>query len=68
MSPPAAALLREWFESMGMTAKDFATSLEVRPESLSRWMHGTLMPSLVTRMAIELATKGRVTAKSWSMP
>lgn len=65
--PPAAALLREWFASMGITAKDFATSLELAPEYLSRIMAGRVRPSLVTRLAIEHVTRGRVPAASWGI-
>lgn len=64
--PPAASLLREWFVSVGTTAKDFAARLEVREETLSRWLSGRLVPSMVSRLAIEHVTHGRVPTAAWT--
>lgn len=68
MRPLAADLLAEWFSSTGTTQRDFATSLEIREETMSRWLAGRLMPSLVSRIAIEHVTFGRVPRTSWGAP
>jgi hypothetical protein len=62
----AAVALASWFAATGTTAISYAVRLDVRPETLSRWLAGRLFPSRVARLAIEYTTGGVVNHTAWA--
>lgn len=58
--------LRQWLVTNGRTARQFAGTLDIAPESISRWFSGRLHPSKVTRLAIEHVTDGAVKHDGWT--
>jgi DNA-binding transcriptional regulator YiaG len=57
--------LRHWLQGSSTTQADFAARLDVAPETVSRWLSGSLAPSLVCRLAVECVTRGVVKASAW---
>jgi transcriptional regulator with XRE-family HTH domain len=57
--------LKAFFLVNGITAKEFASELDVKPETLSRWINGKLKPSRIAKLAIEYRTQAWVTVGMW---
>jgi len=64
MTPIAAARLRAYLTSTGRTARDVSVELGIAEETLSRWLCGKLVPSLMARIAIEHVTG--ISRADWS--
>ena len=57
--------LAEYLKQSGMRQRDLATKLKVKQTTVSKLSNGIAMPSLHLAIAIEDATGGAVTARSW---
>lgn len=66
--PLGSRLVREWLRLHGLTARSLAASLEVDEATVSRWLNGALMPSKVSRLAMEHITQGAAPAAAWLEP
>jgi hypothetical protein len=61
----AAVRLRAWFIEQATTARQLAAEMDVREETVSRWLSGRLKPSRMARHAIAHVTRDAVSVDAW---
>lgn len=57
--------LRRWLDYTDTTAAELARTLDITPETLSRYMNGGMFPSKVSRLAIDYVTRGAMKHDAW---
>lgn len=65
MATDGPTLLRTYLYDLRITGKEFAQSLGVSPEQLSRYLTGRMVPPRTTALAIEYLTNQRVKTRDW---